>query len=270
MEAETAARLRLDPMPAGLDIPQDPNRKPRKRKKSRPLPRSLLVDAGSGAGQGGAGRTSGDEGRVHEVTERPDGPIAIEQLFLPGVYEERVESWFALVDEAGRAMRRRLAGSKEAPPRVETRVIEQSEMQPFARGIIWDCANPRDCVPVERSTADTYIPGAKQIDREGLRRMATELGRGQCDTLDQACGGGIEVRSDCELITVLAFHHSGLLEEFEAAQKAVEHSWQEQWTDAPTTQGTSRSCRVDCSRATWSCKTGCASERANSTRGDAP
>ena len=234
MEAETAAKLRLDPMPAGLDIPLDPLRKPRKRKKSRPLPRSLPMDTGSGTGRSGAGQTSGDEGRAREVSERPDGPIAIEQLFLPGVYEERVESWFALVDEAGRVMRRRLAGSKEALPRVETRVIEQFEMQPFAQGTIWDCANPRDCVPVERSTADTYIPGAKQIDREGLRRMATELGRGQCDTLDQACGGGIEVRSDCELITVLAFHHSGLLEEFEAAQKAVEHSWQEQWTDAPT------------------------------------
>ena len=64
--------------------------------------------------------------------------------------------------------------------------------------------------------------------------MAAELGLDQDDVIRQACGGGLEVRSDCELITVLAFHHEGLLEEFDAAQKAVEHSWHEQWTDAPT------------------------------------
>ena len=106
-------------------------------------------------------------------------------------------------------------------------------MQPFARGTVWDCANPRDCVPVERSTAETYIPGAKQLNRMGIRQMADELGIGRTDILDQACGGGIEVRSECELITVLAFHHPGLLDEMEAAQQAVEKSWQEQWTDTP-------------------------------------
>ena len=237
-EAEAAAELRLDPMPAGLDIPDVQGHKARKRKKSRPLPRPERPVPGPAAGPAGprASAAAITEPRAAEaggVRERPAGPIAIEQLFLPGVYSERVESWFALADEAGRVLRRRLAGSYEPPPRVETRVIEQHEMQPFARGTVWDCANPRDCVPVERSTAETYIPGAKQLNRMGIRQMADELGIGRTDILDQACGGGIEVRSECELITVLAFHHPGLLHEMEAAQQAVEKSWQEQWTDTP-------------------------------------
>ena len=223
LEAESAEVLRGDPLPAGLHIPPDSERRPRKRKTSRPLPRPDPPTAANTA----------PRASDHEP-DRPDGPIAIEQLFLPGVYEERIESWFALADEAGRTLHRRRNGSKEPLPRVETRVIEQHEMQPFARGHVWDCANPRDVVPVEWSTAQTYVPGRKQLDREGLRLMAAELGNTQNAVINQACSGGLEVTTDCELITVLAFHHRGLLDEFEAAQKAVEHSLTEQWTDAPT------------------------------------
>ena len=224
LEAESAEVLRWEPLPAGLHIPPDDKHRPRKRKKSRPLPRPNPPAESSAA----------PDTPCLEPDFRPDGPIAIEQLFLPGVYEERIESWFALADEAGRALQRRQNGSKEPLPRVETRVIEQHEMQPFARGLVWDCANPRDVVPVEWSTVQTYVPGKKQLDREGLRLMATELGNTQNEVINQACGGGLEITADCELITVLAFHHEGLLEEIDAARKAVENGLMEQWTDAPT------------------------------------
>ena len=43
----------------------------------------------------------------------------------------------------------------------------------------------------------------------------------------------METHSDCELITVLAFHHPGLFAEVEAAQKAVQKEFDEQWSDRP-------------------------------------
>ena len=132
LEAESAQALRLDPMPAGLQIPPNNSQKPRRRKKSKPLPRPNRLGEKSPLG---SPTPPFDE---ETWARKPEGPVTIEQLFLPGVYEERIESWFALADEAGRALARKRGGSPEPLPRVETRVIEQHEMQPFARGIVWD------------------------------------------------------------------------------------------------------------------------------------
>ena len=222
LEAEPAANLRLEELPAGLHIEPGPVKKPRKRKLSRALPRGAQP-----AEVGGSGATH------PPAPAPPEGPIPIEQLFLPGVYKERVDSWFDLVDAAINAPRARKAGAGASIPGVETRVIEQHEMAPFARGIVWDCADRNDCVPVARSTADTKFPGDKQLNRAGLWLMAEVLGETEDEIIRAACGGGVETQSDCELITVLAFHHPGLFDELEAAQKAVQKEFDEQWSDRP-------------------------------------
>eukprot|EP00965_Chrysotila_dentata_P078929 2602584-Pleurochrysis_carterae.AAC.1 len=93
-------------------------------------------------------------------------------------------------------------------------------MPVWARGTVWDCADPADCRPAEASTRDTRFPGARQLDRDAFRAAAEALGWSDRDIVDQAGEGGVEVRSDCELLTVLAFHHPGLLAQAEAAAKA--------------------------------------------------
>ena len=156
------------------------------------------------------------------------GPIGITELYLEGVYEREIQSWLRLADAAAAAIRR-----GETPPRVETRVIEQDQMAPFARGLVWDCSDPADCRPVRRSTRDTVFPGARQLDRAAVRRVAAELDWVDTDIIDQIGEGGVETRADCELITVLAFHHQSLLAEVASAEATVAAHTAEAWVSAP-------------------------------------
>eukprot|EP00965_Chrysotila_dentata_P073238 2419558-Pleurochrysis_carterae.AAC.1 len=74
-------------------------------------------------------------------------------------------------------------------------------MAEWARGVVWDCADPERCAPVRRSTRQTNFPGRRQVDRPALRAAAAELRWHDRDILEQVGEGGMEVRSDCELIT---------------------------------------------------------------------
>ena len=152
------------------------------------------------------------------------GPIHISDLYLPGVYTEVVQGWLAQADAAAAAIRR-----GEAPPAVPTVTIGQEQMAPWARGMVWDCADPANCRPVQRSSGDTTSPGERQLDRAAVRRIADELGWHDEDIIRQIGGGGIETRSECELITVLAFHHGSLLAEIGAAEATVRTHLQEEW-----------------------------------------
>eukprot|EP00965_Chrysotila_dentata_P072550 2397390-Pleurochrysis_carterae.AAC.1 len=93
-------------------------------------------------------------------------------------------------------------------------------MAPWARGVVWDCADPGNCVPVQRSTRATTFEGPRQIDRAALRTAAAQLGWEDADIVAQVGEEGVEVRSECELLTVLTFHHPGLVEQATAAAKA--------------------------------------------------
>ena len=64
--------------------------------------------------------------------------------------------------------------------------------------------------------------------------MAREVDNLDDEIVSQIGGGGVESDSECELITVLAFHHGGLLKEFGAAQKTISNEWEERWTTKPT------------------------------------
>ena len=154
--------------------------------------------------------------------------VAIAALFLPGVYEGEVLSWLALADTAAAAIR---AGRK--PPPVPTRVIGQDQLQPWARGIVWDCRDPASCTPVKRSTRHTAFPGKRQIDRAAMRRIAAALGWHDDDIVDQIGEGGVEVRSECSMDIVLAFHHDSLLQEIPMAEAAVRQHVEEQWVAPP-------------------------------------
>ena len=162
---------------------------------------------------------------------RPAGPIAIESLFLPGVYVDEVLTWFALADTATAAVR---AGA--APPAVPTRVIGQHSLQPWARGVVWDCCTHGhlDCRPVRRSTRFTSFPGKRQVDREAIRRVAALLAWHDEDIVDQVGEGGVEVRSDCTFDIVLAYHHPSLTSEIGLAESTVAAHIAEEWVAPPT------------------------------------
>eukprot|EP00965_Chrysotila_dentata_P069497 2295829-Pleurochrysis_carterae.AAC.1 len=102
-------------------------------------------------------------------------------------------------------------------------------MEEWAQGVVWDCTDPDKCVPVQRSSRDTQFPGRRQVDRAALRAAAAELQWADEDIVGQAGEGGMEARSACELITVLAFHHPGLLAQAPAAAKAVAADLAEEW-----------------------------------------
>ena len=192
----------------------------KKRKKRRPLDRPSREEACPHA----------DAQRV-----RPEGPIHISQLYCEGVYATKVEGWFRWADEACADMQRRARGEEVDMPRVPTVVIEQSEQPQWARGIIWDCADPHNCVPVTRSDRHTSFPGKRQVDRAAVRRIADELGWGEVDAdiIAQVGEGGVEARSGCDMITVLAFHHPGLLADVGVAAAAVDKQLKEGWVSAP-------------------------------------
>ena len=159
---------------------------------------------------------------------RRPAAVRIADLFLDDVYASQVLSWLELADSAAAAIR---AGA--TPPHVPTRVLGQEFLQPWARGIVWDCRNPDDCKPVQRSTRHTTFIGKRQVDRAALRRVAAELGWHDEDIVDQVGEGGVEVRSACSLDIVLAFHHQSLLDEIALAERTVADHVKEEWVAPP-------------------------------------
>ena len=155
-------------------------------------------------------------------------PVAVADLFIGDLYEEVVLAWLRHADRAVAAMR---SGQQVHPPPPVR--ITQDQMQPWARGIVWDCADPTDCKPVVRSTRRTVFPGSRQIDRPALRDVAARLHWHDHDIVDQAGEGGIESRSDVALDTTLDFHHLGLRMAAAEADAIVQKDMDEEWVDRP-------------------------------------
>ena len=229
--AASARELREAAFPGDLYDPVVPT-KPTKARKARgaelpaprPTPRGVVADAACEA-------------------PRPAGEITVEMLYLPGVYAE-IQAWLARADAAAAALVRRQAGEDGEVPAVPTLVFTQEHMPRWARGVVWDCSTPADCRPVQRSTRHTVFKGEKQLNREALREVAQVLDWQDLDLLNQIGEGGIETRSQCELVTVLAFHHAGLVAEVAQAQKVVEAHLQEEWVSDGTRHLPYAPCRV--------------------------
>ena len=139
-----------------------------------------------------------------------------------------MQTWFTLADEAARAIRQ-----GQHPRPVPTRVIGQDQLRPWARGVVWDCRDPSNCQPVTRSTRHTTFAGERQLDRASVRRVAELLHWHDDDIIDQIGQGGVEVRSDCALDIVLAFHHDSLLREIPMAEASVVSHTSEGWVEPP-------------------------------------
>ena len=167
------------------------------------------------------------------------GPVQIAELYGGDLYEQEVVPWMQRADAAGAALR-----EGQQPEAVPTITITQEQMADFARDVVWDCADPAHCTPVERSTRRTTFPGRRQVDRAALRRVATLLDWHDTDIVEQVGEGGVEVRSDCALETILAFHHTGVVANFAAAAKVVAADIGEEWVAPPVRHLPFVPCRV--------------------------
>ena len=232
--AAAASALRREALPGDLHAPP-PSTKPRgaaERKRAERQRRAAAQAASRGE------RAAAALARERRLAE---GPVRVHELYDAGVYEGTVQPWLQQADAAAAALR-----EGRTPPKVPTVTIEQDQMPLWARGVVWDCSDPADCKPVQRSTRDTVFPGARQIDRAALRAAAEELGweRVDLDILEQIGEGGVEARSDCALTTVLAWHHNGVAENVAAAAKVVQADWAEEWASRPTRHLPFAPCRI--------------------------
>ena len=167
------------------------------------------------------------------------GPVQLSQLYLDGVYDLIIIPWLQQADAAFAAI---AAGRPvNRPPSV---TIGQDQMQPWARGVVWDCQAPCACLPVTPSTRSTVFPGARQLDRAAFRRIAANLGWHDVDIVSQAGEGGIECRSHCPLDTILSFHHPSLVAEYAAAEKVVTADLAEEWISTPARHLPYAPCRI--------------------------
>ena len=96
------------PLPEGLRLEVDPDKKRKRKPMGPPLPPPYSSTRGR----------SEREAR----DRRPKGPLHIEDLYYPGVYEQ-VSSWLAKADIAFAVLARRERGEKIAVPRLNTVVI---------------------------------------------------------------------------------------------------------------------------------------------------
>ena len=227
---DTPARLRGRALPGDLHAPMRPRapRQPTAAKRRRLPGRRRSVGCSADDARPRY-RPVEEAWALARSRGAPDGPIHIRQLYLPGVYDSEVASWFELADLAAADLR---AGR---PPRaVPTRVIGQEQMPEWARDIVWDCRSPTDCRPVRPSDRSTAFPGGRQLRRDRVRAVAAAIGWHDQDIIDQVGEGGVEIRSDCEMATVLVFHHASLVQELDAATSTVNAHLEEGWVAPPT------------------------------------
>jgi len=118
--------------------------------------------------------------------------------------------------------------------RVPPRVLLAEWKEPWALGRVWDCREAGDCRIVRRSTARTMFPG-RQISRAAFARFAAAHDWHQVDPdiVEQVSGGGLEARSRCQQVTVLAFHSPGVDKNFALADDAIGADVDEGWVLGP-------------------------------------
>ena len=224
----SVASLRAEPFPGDLFHPHVSSKPP--------LARAARLRDQREAEQAALSASGTTADRLLRISA---GPIHVTQLFEDGVYEGIIIPWMLHADAAFAAIA--AGGAVDRPPTV---TVSQEQIQPWARGIVWDCQVPSACLPVERSTRSTIFPGKRQLDRAALRRVAAELHWHDADIIAQAGEGGVECRSHCPLDTVLAFHHQSLVAEHPSAEKVVVSDLAEEWVSRPVRHLPYAPCRI--------------------------
>lgn len=160
------------------------------------------------------------------VTGAPATAIHLADL----ISVERLNEWERYLERTQEAFDAIRAGRPHRTP--GDFVIANADMPEWARVFIWDASDPKDCKPVLRSSQDTEFPGTKQFRRDEIRRVAAELNWREVDPdiVDQAGGGGFELRSEAKRNTTAVWHHSGVVQHFSTADEVVRYEREQRWT----------------------------------------
>ena len=182
----------------------------------------------------------------------PPGPIAIEQLYRPGVYAA-FEAWLVGEErplqeaaaearlppdlagwQSGARKRQHASGRDEVPggKRARTYIIPNSDMSDWAAGTVWDTWDRDDCRPAEASHEGTVFPGRRQLNRSHARARMREIGWSDAD-LDDQLGSGLEARTGCARDTVVTRHHAGLFANFAQAAAVIQADIEAEWVRPP-------------------------------------
>jgi hypothetical protein len=176
---------------------------------------------------------------IHRPAGAPEGDIDIAQLYNEGVYEDiraTIKGQAKAVELS--LQRARLVASREGvfgeelqmlneeiqgirPEFLRTRVWGQDQQPEWARGLIWDCENPRKCIPMQPSSA------SRPVSHGTLDAFFLEQGRlmqwPDKEMLRQLSSGcGVQGDSRCEMVTVVMGHHQGLQRDIGPAAKSIE------------------------------------------------
>lgn len=156
----------------------------------------------------------------------PEGPVSL-RLLVGTDNLQRWERYLSATQQAFDAVR---AGrSFQSPGEF---VLREDELPQWARGVVWDCADPEDCRPVQASTAATPFAGPRQVNRARLREIAATLRWEEVDPdiVRQLGHGGAELRSSAPLHTTAKWHHAGVARNFQVADEVVREERRELWT----------------------------------------
>lgn len=200
----------------------------------RALAEELARASSDGEGEGDTTRTAKQWDGVSDwrnlTVGAPEGRIRLVDL----IGADALRAWEDYLGRTQLAFDAIKAGRPHHPP--GDFVIEEAEVVGWARCFVWDTRDPENCLPVRRSTQQTIFPGEKQFDRQRLREVAAQLGWMSVDPdiVEQAGGGGFELRSDAPRHTTAVWHHSGLVSHFETADQVVRFEREQQWTDVST------------------------------------
>ena len=170
---------------------------------------------------------------VQQAAQWPRGaprrPIHISQLYNVGVYADIRKEICEAADEVAEAeLSLRCGGVQYCMRRRSERVWRAVECQPaWARLVAWDCTDVDDCVPLRSYTMEE--PVTHSLSREFFAQWGARLRWSDKDMLQQISITGAEGRSQCEMDTVIMFHHTGLREHYKPARESVRKDTERGW-----------------------------------------
>ena len=184
----------------------------------------------------------------HGIPGLPPGRVTYEMIWrrIPEAAGRRV-GYEMVLDWTRRAFESapflRSSSPHEGPGTV---TVTPDLKESWARLVLLDTRDTTDVVRMRRSTRDTIFAGPLQIDRAALRLMAEEVEWYQIDPdiLNQAAEGGLEARTSCPRYTLLAWHHNGVKEHFDAAHAISVKEYNDQWLIGPFPLPPTEPCRV--------------------------
>ena len=163
-------------------------------------------------------------------SQHPDQPpesLCVEMFWYPGILAIQ-DNWCVRAGEKLIAM---ASGDPDSAPTPETLIFTDADQPEWARGGGWDARDRNNVIRTARSTIKTTFPGDdKMVNRGAFLDLVEKLGWRDIDPdICDQIPGGIESRSTTPPATILAFHQTGALSQFETINDSVRRDVAASW-----------------------------------------